>query len=525
MGHSPFVTALAERQSDPAERDWLYVPYDQLTDRLGPLATEDPSTLGIVLVESTAKASLRPYHKQKLALILANMRQFALEQAQRGVAVRHVVTGDCYAKALAPIATEVGRLRCMVPAERELRADLKPLAQRGAIEWIPHGGWLTTRTQFDASHPRGAPWRMDRFYRRVRQDSGILMEQGSPTGGKYSFDADNRRAWKGEPAAPVPPRMQPDAVTEEVLELIATRFADHPGQLDGDSLPATAADAARLWQWARAECLRDFGPYQDAMSTESSSLFHTRISALLHLHRLLPVDVLADVLEMDIPLASKEGFVRQILGWREFVHHVHDATDGLRRLPNAAAQDEPNHLDMHGALPPAFWGKQSGLACLDRVIADVWREGYGHHISRLMVLSNLATLLDVSPRELTDWFWVAYTDAFDWVVEPNVLGMGTFAVGDLMTTKPYVAGSAYIDRMSDYCGSCAFNPKKDCPIRSLYWAFFERHRATLQGNPRLAVPLASSAKRSADQQQADRSVFERVGRELRAGRMVRPDDR
>ena len=142
-----------------------------------------------------------------------------------------------------------------------------------------------------------------------------------------------------------------------------------------------------------------------------------------------------------------------------------------------------------------------------------------------MVLSNLATLLDVSPRELTDWFWVAYTDAFDWVVEPNVLGMGTFAVGDLMTTKPYVAGSAYIDRMSDYCGSCAFNPKKDCPIRSLYWAFFERHRATLQGNPRLAVPLASSAKRSADQQQADRSVFERVGRELRAGRMVRPDDR
>jgi deoxyribodipyrimidine photolyase-related protein len=316
----------------------------------------------------------------------------------------------------------------------------------------------------------------------------------------------------------------PDPVTEEVLALVATRFADHPGQLDGESLPATKADAERLWQWARAECLRDFGPFQDAMSAESSSLFHTRISALLHLHRLLPVDVLADVLEMDLPLASTEGFVRQVLGWREFVHHVHDATDGLRKLPNATAQAEPNYLDMHGALPPAFWGTQSGLSCLDRVVADVWREGYGHHITRLMVLSNIATLLDVSPRELTDWFWVAYTDAFDWVVEPNVLGMGTFAVGDLMTTKPYIAGAAYIDRMGDYCPSCAFNPKKDCPIRSLYWAFLERHRAKLQGNHRLAVPLASAAKRSQDQQLADRSVFERVGRDLRAGRTVQPGD-
>jgi deoxyribodipyrimidine photolyase-related protein len=521
---SPFATALADRQSDPANRVWLYVPYDQLTDQIGALAKEDPATLGIVLVESTAKATLRPYHKQKLALILANMRQFALEQAERGVAVRHIVTADSYAQALAPIAQQLGPLRCMVPAERELRVDLKPLARSGAIEWIPHDGWLTTRAQFDASHPRGAPWRMDRFYRRVRQDSGILMEDGSPAGGKYSFDADNRRAWQGEPAAPVPPVLCPDPVTEEVLALVATRFADHPGQLDGESLPATKADAERLWQWARAECLRDFGPFQDAMSAESSSLFHTRISALLHLHRLLPVDVLADVLEMDLPLASTEGFVRQVLGWREFVHHVHDATDGLRKLPNATAQAEPNYLDMHGALPPAFWGTQSGLSCLDRVVADVWREGYGHHITRLMVLSNIATLLDVSPRELTDWFWVAYTDAFDWVVEPNVLGMGTFAVGDLMTTKPYIAGAAYIDRMGDYCPSCAFNPKKDCPIRSLYWAFLERHRAKLQGNHRLAVPLASAAKRSQDQQLADRSVFERVGRDLRAGRTVQPGD-
>ena len=526
MGASVFAKALAARQPDPDSRSWLYVPYDQLTDQLGPLASEDPSTLGIVLVESTAKASLRPYHKQKLALVLANMRHFALEQVERGVAVRYVVTDASYATALAPIAEQFGPLRCMVPAERELRLDLEPLAQSGAIEWLPHDGWLTTREQFEASHPRGAPWRMDRFYRQVRQDTGILMQDSAPLGGKYSFDADNRRAWKGEPAAPMPPRMQPDPITEEVLELVATRFADHPGELNGEALPATKSDAENLWQWARTECLKNFGPYQDAMSAASSSLFHTRISALLHLHRLLPGNVLADVLEMDLPLASKEGFVRQVLGWREFVHHVHDATDGLRSVRNAKTTKEldANHLNVHGSLPPAFWGTRSGLACLDGVVADVWREGYGHHITRLMVLSNLATLLDVSPRELTDWFWVAYTDAYDWVVEPNVLGMGTFAVGDLMTTKPYVAGSAYIDRMGDYCRSCAFDPKKNCPIRSLYWAFFERHRDTLKGNPRLSVPLASSAKRSEELKLADRQVFDRVGSELRAGRELRVGD-
>ncbi|MCA8948231.1 MAG: cryptochrome/photolyase family protein [Planctomycetes bacterium] len=506
-----FTRILRERQPDPAGRSWVYVPYDQLTDEIGPLAAADPVTVGIVLIESTAKAARRPYHRQKLALIIANLRQFALEQAARGVAVRHVVTAGSYADALAPLAAELGPLRCMTPAERELRGDLAPLRRSGALEFVPHAGWLTTTAQFEASHPDGAPWRMDRFYRHVRRDSGILMRGSKPEGGKFSFDAANRRPWRGEPPAPELPTFRPDEVTAEVLELIEREFGDHPGQLDGASLPATARDAAELWRWARASCLREFGPFQDAMAAASSSLFHTRISALLHLHRLLPAAVVADVLELDLPIASREGFVRQVLGWREFVRHVHAATDGFRRV-------DCDHLGASRPLPPAFWGERSGLACLDRVVADVWREGYGHHITRLMVLANIATLLDVSPRELTDWFWVAYADAFDWVVEPNVLGMGTFAVGDVMTTKPYVAGSAYVDRMSDYCGSCAFDPKKTCPLRALYWAFLERHRERLADNPRLAVPLASAAKRSAAQRAGDAAVFEAVASVLAAGR-------
>jgi deoxyribodipyrimidine photolyase-related protein len=344
-------------------------------------------------------------------------------------------------------------------------------------------------------------------------------------------------------------------VTREVGQLIERRFERHPGELDLTKLPATRADADRLWSWALERCLPIFGPFEDAMSGRSSGLFHTRISGLLNLHRLLPADVIRDVADLDIPIASQEGFIRQVLGWREFVHHVHEATDGFRNLPGAepavagrpgdggwsrwtggewpmtSGQDEPdggaepNHLEADRPLPIAFWGRPSGLGCLDRVVADVWREGWSHHITRLMVLANIATLVEISPRELTDWFWVAYTDAYDWVVEPNVLAMGSFATGPVMTTKPYVSGAAYIDRMSDYCSDCAFDPKGTCPITSLYWAFLHRHRARLADNPRMRLPLASERKRSAERRAGDAAIAEWVAEELAAGRPLRPEDR
>jgi deoxyribodipyrimidine photolyase-related protein len=176
-------------------------------------------------------------------------------------------------------------------------------------------------------------------------------------------------------------------------------------------------------------------------------------------------------------------------------------------------------------VPRAFWGQNSGLACLDRVVADVWREGWSHHITRLMVLSNLATLLGVSPRELADWFWVAYADAFDWVVEPNVLGMGTFSTGPLMTTKPYVSGAAYINRMSDYCDDCAFDPKNDCPITSLYWAFLDRHRDLLADNPRMRVVISALGKRGEDRLASDRAVLRWVRETLDTREPIRPANR
>lgn len=527
-----FHSRLRERNPDPTGRRWLFVSYDQLGDAVGPLADEEPAELGIVLIENPWKAGRRPYHKQKLALVLANLRHFALEQAERGVAVRHCTTDGPYAAALRELAAELGPLRIREPAERELRVDLHGLESAGALEVLPHGGWLTTETQFRDSQVDGPPWRMDTFYRHVRRDTGILMEDGSPAGGKYSYDAENRETWAGEPPAPDPPTFQVDPVTAEAVELVESRFGDHPGRLRPDRLPATATDAERLWAWARGACLPHFGPYEDAMSVHSSGLFHTRISPLLNLGRLDARSVLEDVLALELPLASKEGFVRQLLGWREFVRHVHRETDGLRSLPGSGESDgrdpfegaDPSFLGAREPLPEAYWGAPSGLACLDRVVKDVIDEGWSHHITRLMVLTNIASLLDVRPREITDWFWAMYIDAFDWVVEPNVLAMGTFGVGDLMTTKPYISGSNYLDRMSDYCAECRFDPKSDCPLRRLYWAYLARHAESLSGNRRLALPLASSRKRKPEERKLDGRTYEWTRARLAGGGELDPED-
>lgn len=517
------------------------MPYDQLTDALGPLSRIPARELGIVLVESPYKAGLRPYHKQKLALVLANGRHFALEQARRGVAVEYVVAQGPYRDALSEVVSRRGALTMMEAAERELRVDIAPLVERGSIEVVPHEGWLTTQDDFDPKRA-GPPWRMDPFYRRVRKRLGILLDdEGKPLGGKWSHDASNRRAWPGTPPAPTLPSFEPDPITREVGDLITRVFARHPGNLELQYLPATREDARTHWDWALRTCMDNFGPFEDAMSQLSRTLFHTRISGLLNLHRLVPANVIKDVLAIDIPLSSKEGFVRQVIGWREYVRHVHQNTDGLRDFgPHASApgdggyarwaqepwQNDPPQADggscsswlgTNEPLPPAFWGAPSAMSCLDNVVRDVWDEGYSHHITRLMVLSNIATLLDVSPRELTDWFWAAYTDAYDWVVEPNVLGMGTFALGPVMTTKPYVCGSAYIAKMSDYCRGCAFDPKTTCPITRLYWAFLERHHDRLRGNHRLSLVMGSVRKRSAQEKRRDAATFESVRAALRDG--------
>lgn len=545
---SAFSKTLNGYATKETGRTWILVLEDQLSDAIGPLSREDPHGLGMVCIESHWRLKRRPYHKQKIAFHLLNLRHFALEQAKRGVAVRYRMTSDPLRTALKPFIRELGSLQVMEPAEREVRQDLAPLVKNKWLTFISHEGWLTSSHDFEEGAGQQPPWRMDTFYRFVRKQTGILMKGQRPIGGKYSYNTDNRKPWKGSPPPPKLLRFSNNSIKEEVVALVESEFAAHPGTLHPEFLPGTKHDALRQWEWAKTQCLPHFGPYEDAMAENEHTLFHTCLAALLNIHRLLPRQVVTEVQTLKLPLASKEGFIRQVLGWREFVRHVHQATDGFRSQfskadrPGDAGYTQwgnpkwkasrkvsgldggatPSFLEAKNPLPAAFWGAPSGLNCLDQVIGQVWEHGYSHHITRLMILANIATLLDVSPRELTDWFWVAYVDAFDWVVEPNVLAMGTFGTGPLMTTKPYISGAAYIHRMSNFCTGCAFNPKTNCPITNLYWAFLNRHKKNLQSNPRLQLPFKNLKKRGKTKTETDDRVLTITASRLKDGERLTP---
>ncbi len=551
------IASAAPTPSDVREREWVYVQYDRLTDQVGPLSRLAPENAGIVMMEAMAKARRRLYHKKKLTLILASQRHFALEQARRGVKVAYLYTSGIFADGL-QLAEEkygFGPLRMIEPAEREMRLDIEEAEQRG-IELIrePDPTWLSTNEDCDAVYgkPDGPVTKlhlMDRFYRHMREKTGSLMRNGKPEGGQFSFDEQNRQPYKGSPGVPKRRRFTPDAITREVVELVEREFPTHFGRDAEWDMPMAVEEIEEAWRWSLEHLLPLFGPYEDAMHTAEPDLFHSKMSAFINISRLLPARVVGDVVKAAdkglIPLASAEGFLRQLLGWREFMRHMHRVTGGYRNIttpsepprraqsprreaapdvkPAAAAlPDEgarPSALGANLPLPAAYWGTPSGLHCLDTVVKQVIDEGWSHHITRLMVLSNFAVLAGYSPRELTDWFCIGYIDAYDWVVEPNVLGMATFADGGLTATKPYVSGAAYINKMSNYCGHCRFNPKLasgegSCPFTALYWTFLERHEQLLGANGRMRMQYNTLRKKPAAERIALRERAERCILEL-----------
>ena len=515
---------------------WVWLAYDQLNLAFLESLERADESLGVILIESSRKGRSKPFHQQKLAFLLSNQRHFALEVQAQGIPVHFVSTDRSFGDALKGLG-DFGVIESFEHAERSLRKSVETLVAEGKVVLHPHPGWLTQREWFESSVGTEPPFRMDKFYRRVRKETGWLMEEGKPVGGKYSFDAENRFPWKGEEQPPSAPVYSVDEVDEEVAEMVRVQFGDHPGHVDLSTVPTSKDDANQALAFA-LRCLPHFGRYEDAMTEESIGLFHSRLASLTNLHRVLPIRIVEEILGEQAPLNSVEGFLRQMI-WREYVHHVHDVTDGFRSLEiqRSSAQrgarwhhatdrtDEghPNFLNQHEALPQAYWGTESGLRCLDACVEPVMDEGWTHHIPRLMVLSNVANLLDVNPRELTDWFHAAFIDAYDWVVEPNVLGMGTFALGTAMMTKPYVAGSAYINRMSDHCKSCAFHPKKNCPMTRLYWAYLARHGEAFEGNHRMSMTLRNVQRRSPEERDLDAATFEHVKEVLGNGGTLRPE--
>ena len=362
----------------------------------------------------------------------------------------------------------------------EIRADDRFLC---SLPWFRQ--WAGGRKQL----------RMEFFYREMRRATGLLMEADQPAGGQWNFDAENRQRLPKGVTPPKPPQFTPDAITAEVMALVASRFGGNFGRLEGFNWPVTAAAAETALADFITHRLPLFGDYQDAMAEGQDTLFHALLSTSLNLGLLLPAQVCeaaeAAWREGRAPLNAVEGFIRQILGWREYVRGLY-----WLKMPGYAAL---NALGASRPLPAMYWGAPTSMACMRAAIGQTERLAYAHHIQRLMVTGNFALLAGVAPEAINRWYLAVYADAFEWVELPNTHGMAIWADGGIMASKPYAASGAYINRMGDHCRGCQHDVKaatgpKACPFNFLYWDFMARHAESFAGNPRMAMPLNTLRK-------------------------------
>lgn len=451
----------------------------------------------VVFVESLGRLARRPLHRRRAHLVLSAMRHRAAALRERGVEVheeREAASIPAVIRALIAGGEEV---RCAAPNDPGARRAL----QQAGARLLPSPQFLVSESAFRGWADGRTLLRMEDFYRAQRRAFGVLMrDDGEPVGGRWNFDAENRKPPKHGLRAPPPWQPTEDDIDAAVRADLNRLAADHIIELWGDDGPRAFAVTPQEAQLALddfiAHRLADFGPFQDAMVGGERVLFHSLLSVPLNLGVLPPLTAVraAEAAHRDgrAPLQSVEGFIRQILGWREYVH-------GMAHLRREAGWAEQNALAAERAVPAAFWGEPSGWACIDRTIDGLRETGYAHHIERLMVLGNVLLLAGVRPWPAVRWFQTMFVDGAEWVMAPNAAGMALFADGGGMTTKPYAAGGNYMHRMSDHCRACRFDPKQRtgpdaCPLTALYWDFLDRHRERLAGNHRVAMPLRALAK-------------------------------
>jgi deoxyribodipyrimidine photolyase-related protein len=434
-------------------------------------------------------------------LVLAAMRHFADALRDGGVAVDYIRLNDpentqsLRGEVLRAAARhDSERIVATEPGEWRVRADMATWHDGAgcAVEIRDDDRFLCDSRAFRAwADGRRAP-RMEFFYREMRRHHDVLMEDGAPVGGFWNFDRENRKRLPPRVLVPGIPRFEPDATTRAVMDLVRERFAGHFGDIGGFCLPVTARDAAIALDDFIAHRLPAFGDWQDAMKTDSPVLFHGLISTSLNLGLLEPLAVCraaeAAFRAGAAPLNSVEGFIRQILGWREFVRGIY-----WRHMPDYGRM---NALAANRNLPSFYWTGETRMHCLAQVIGQTRKEAYAHHIQRLMVTGNFALITGLHPDAVDEWYLIVYADAYEWVEMPNTRGMALFADGGIMGSKPYAASGAYISRMSDYCGACAYDARdaigaRACPFNFLYWDFIARHADRFRGNPRMAMPLRS----------------------------------
>lgn len=476
---------------------------DQLDHRSAVFAGFDPALDVLAMHEVREEASNIPQHKLRLAFFFSAMRHFRDEQRALGRRVRYVELDDpanrgSFAGEIQRLWADLAPERIIVVEPGDWRVEQMLRSLNLPIEIRRDRHFLLSRSEFEdmaEEHPRMI---LETFYRLMRRRLGILIEEdGTPTGGAWNFDKQNRASLDRQRAGmiPEPKRFPADRITREVVTMVEREFPDAPGRIRDFDLPVTRDQALKALDDFVAHRLARFGRYQDAMLGGEALLYHSHLSGTLNLHLLRPKEVVAKVLKnpAEAPLNSVEGFVRQVIGWREFVRGIY-----WRLMPEYA---ERNALGGELPMPAFYWTGETDMRCMREAIGHTIDHAYAHHIERLMVLGLYALLLGVKPYDFHRWHMSMFWDAIDWVSLPNAVGMSQHADGGVMGTKPYAATGKYIDRMSDHCGNCRYDPAKAtgddaCPFTTLYWDFLARHRPRLERNPRMKLQVKNLDRRT-----------------------------
>jgi deoxyribodipyrimidine photolyase-related protein len=503
-------------------RHLILVLGDQLDPQSSAFDGFDAKQDAVWMAEVKEEATHVWSHQARITLFLSAMRHFCDSLSESGLVVHYCKLDDpenlgsleneltATSRRLSPeklILTEPGDWR----VEQNLQTTAQILGL--PLEIRPDRHFICSREEFSAHVKGRKQLRMEFFYREMRRKSGILMKNGEPWGGEWNYDKENRESFgrDGPGLLPRPLTFKPNKTTREVIQLVREYFPKHPGNLETFDWPVTPSEADKALEDFIANRLPLFGTYEDAMWAGQTVLYHSRISSALNLKLIDPLKVIAAAEQAfhchQAPLAAVEGFIRQILGWREYVRGVY-----WHFMPSYL---DLNALSATAPLPPFYWTGQTEMNCLREVISQTLEVGYAHHIQRLMVTGLFALLLGVKPQAVHSWYLAVYVDAVEWVELPNTLGMSQFGDGGIMASKPYVATGRYIERMSNYCSGCRYDPTqrvgpKACPFTTLYWDFLLRHEKLLSKNQRMAMQLKNLARLNEEEKKAIRMQAEDV---------------
>lgn len=494
---------MTKRASERTTTVWI--TGDQCTLQNSALSGCDKASTTVLMVESIKRAELRPYHKRKLVLIYSVMRHFAAELEREGWTVDYYAERASFLDGLKEHieARRPKKFRMMEQSEYGITEKMVKLLDEIPCEVTPHTQFISTKEEFESLH-KNADSRvtMETFYHKMRIKTGLLMDGDKPFGGRWNFDAENRQPPDRKMSFPAPLATKADKVTADVIDMVNRHFASHVGTVSADTwnLAVTREDALKEAQDFFDNRLDLFGPYQDAMITGKVAMNHSMLSAYINVGLLHPLELCREAesryIDGSARLSSVEGYTRQLIGWREYIWRVY-----WRLMPEYRNRNE---LGAHNPLPDFFWTGDTDMNCMHEALSHVQEFAYSHHILRLMVLGNFSLLAALEPKAVNDWFWAMYIDGYDWVMVPNVIGMVLHADGGYVGTKPYAASANYINKMSDYCKKCKYNPKiavgdNACPFNSLYWDFLARNYEKFEHNHRMVMMVRNLENKSKSQ--------------------------